>query len=194
MHWLLIFAAPFEEPEMFWIMIPIWISWFFAEFFNEKHGTSAGNAISNGIIPIIASIDWIRYLFRLLSDGTLSFTLEIFLKFVLSIAVFVYGVFVTIAGIKAKKIVLYIGRIRWVTYVLVIVTPIIYNVIKLDLQTLLAVILFFPIYLGIIEIFDRITPEPKNYQQEEQYPQQYPQNRYEQYPQNREYNTKFPPL
>lgn len=165
LHWLSIFAAPFEKPEMFWILIPIWINWFFTEFFQEKHGTSFGNAISNGVIPILASLDWARYLYRLLTEGIISFTLGIFMKFFLTLSVFVYGTFVIISGIKTHSIVFYIGKIRWVTYVLVMFTPIIYNVVKFDFYTLLAIIVFFPLYYWVIEIFDRITPEPKVYQQ-----------------------------
>ena len=165
LHWLSIFAAPVKEPEMFWIIIPIWINWFFTEFFMEKHGTTFGNAIGNGVIPILASLDWTRYLYRLLSDGIIYFTFGIFLKFLLTLCVFVYGIFVIIAGIKIKKIVFYIGRIRWVTYVLLMFTPIIYNVQKMNFYTILAIVLFFPLYYWVIEIFDRITPEPRVYTQ-----------------------------
>ena len=165
-YWLSILTAPFEEPEMFWIIIPIWINWFFTEFFQEKHGTSFGNAISNGVIPILASIDWGRYLHRLLVEGVISFTFGVFLKILLTIAVFSYGVFVIIAGIKIRRIVFYIGKIRWITYVLLMFTPVIYNVIKFDFYTLTAILLFFPLYYWIIEIFDRLTPEPRVYREE----------------------------
>mgnify|MGYP001577916525 CR=1 FL=1 len=148
---------------MFWIIIPIWINWFFTEFFMEKHGTSFGNAIGNGVMPILASIDWTRYLYRLFSDGVIRLTFGIFLKFLLSIIVFAYGVFVIVAGIRIKRIVFYIGRIRWITYVLVMVTPIIYNVIKFDFKTFFVMVFFFPLYYWIIGFFDRITPEPRVY-------------------------------
>ena len=166
LHWLSIFAAPVKEPEMFWIIIPIWVNWFFTEFFMEKHGTTFGNAIGNGVIPILASVDWVRYLYRLISEGSIHLTFGVFLKFSLSVAVFAYGVFVIFAGIKIERIVFYIGRIRWITYVLIMITPIIYNVIKFDLKTFTAIVLFFPVYWWVIEFFDRITPEPRVYQQE----------------------------
>lgn len=151
---------------MFWIIIPIWINWFFTEFFVEKYGTTLGNAVSNGAIPIIASVDWLRYTYRLFSERAISFTFVVFVKIFLSVAVLVYGIFVIIAGIKLKHIVFYIGRIRWITYVLVMVTPIIYNVIDFNFNTFFAIMLFFPLYWWVIEIFDRITPEPKLYQQD----------------------------
>jgi len=163
--WLGIFAAPFQQWEMVFILIPIWINWFFTEFFMEKYGTSYGNAISNGVMPILASLDWIRTLIRFLDDGIIKPSFGVYAKFALCAAVFMYGVFVIIAGIKIKRIVFFIGRVRWVTYVLLMFTPVIYNVLRLDWYMLLAIIVFFPLYYWIIEIFDRITPEPRVYRE-----------------------------
>ena len=164
LHWISIFAAPVKEPEMFWILIPIWINWFFTEFFQEKYGTSFGNAVSNGAIAILASVDWTRYMYRLIVDGIITrFSFGVFLKFFVSVSVFIYGVYVIVLGVRTNKLVYFIGKIRWVTYILVMFTPIVYNVIKIELNTILAIILFFPLYYWIIEIFDRITPEPKVY-------------------------------
>jgi len=166
LFWISIFKAPFKQPEMFWIIIPIWVNWFFTEFFVEKHGTTFGNAISNGVVPILASLDWTRYIYRLVSEGLIQLTFGTYLKFALAVFVFGYGVFVIVAGIKIKNIIFYIGRIRWITYVLLMITPIIYNVIKFNIRTLLAIVVFFPLYWIVIEIFDRITPEPRVYQEE----------------------------
>ena len=165
LHWLSIFSAPLKQPEMFWIIIPIWINWFFTEFFIEKYGTSFGNAIGNGVIPILASVDWTRYLYRLISEGFIKLTFGVFIKFLLSGVVFVYGIFVIIAGIRIQRIVFYVGRIRWITYVLLMITPIIYNVIKFNFKTFSVMVLFFPVYWWVIEFFDRITPEPRVYEE-----------------------------
>lgn len=149
---------------MWWIIVPVWTNWFFTEFFQEKRGTSFGNAISNGAIAIFASIDWTRYMYRLYTDGIIrSFTFGVFLKVIVSLGVFAYGLYVILLSIKTHKLVYFIGRIRWVTYLLVMFTPIVYNVIRMDFYTLLAIIVFFPLYYWFIEIFDRITPEPKTY-------------------------------
>ena len=153
---------------MFWIIIPIWINWFFAEFFQEKHGTSFGNAISNGAIAILASVDWARYLYRLIVDGTLGFSFSTFLKFFVAVLVFSYGVYIIIQGARSKEVVYFVGRIRWVTYVLVMFTPIVYlhNVktdIGLNFETIIAILIFFPLYYWIVEFFDKMTPEPDYY-------------------------------
>ena len=103
-------------------------------------------------------------MYRLYTEGIIqSLTFGIFLKIIVSLGVFAYGVYVIILSIKTHKLVYLIGRIRWVTYLLVMFTPIVYNVIRMDFYTLLAIIVFFPLYYWFIEIFDRITPEPKTY-------------------------------
>ena len=165
LYWLSIFAAPIKEPEMFWVIVPIWINWFLTEFYQEKYGTSFGNAVGNGAIAIFASVDWTRYIYRLYADGQIDLTFGVFLKFLMAMAVFVYGAFVIIAGIKIKRIVFFIGRVRWVTYILLMFTPIVYNVVRMDLRTLSVILVFFPLYYWTIEFFDRITPEPKIYRE-----------------------------
>ena len=165
LHWLSIFAAPIEEPEMFWIIIPIWVNWFFTEFYQEKKGTSFGNAVSNGAIAILASVDWARYMYRLYSEGIIKLSFGTFAKSVAVFGVLVYGMYVIRLGTKGDKRVHIIGKIRWVTYILLMLTPIIYNVFKFDFQTVFSMIFFFPLYYWVIEIFDTITPEPKIYRE-----------------------------
>jgi len=162
LHWLGIFAAPFEEPEMFWIIIPIWINWAITEFYQEKHGTDFGNAISNGAIALFASVDWARYLFRQMSNNLIHFTFNVFLKFFAAFAVLFYGCYVVYSGIKRNSVASFIGKIRWVTYLLLMFTPIVYGVKKMDVYTLFSIVIFFPLYWWVIEIFDRITPDKNN--------------------------------
>jgi len=162
-NWLYIFIAPINKPEMFWIIIPIWVSWFFAEFFQEKKGTSFGNAISNGVIPLFVGIDWTRYLTNLVASHSVTINYVIWVKFFLCAAVIIYGFSVIIFGIKAKGFVHFYGRIREVTYVLIMFSPIIYGVVYLNWKFILGIFLFFPIYYYIIEMIDRITPTPKIY-------------------------------
>ncbi len=166
LHWISILAAPLKEYEMLWIIVPIWINWFFTEFFVEKHGTTFGNAVTNGVIPILAALDWSRYLYRLLSEGFIMLTFGVVIKFLMVFATLAYGIFVIAAGIRIRQIVFFVGRIRWITYILLMVTPIIYGVIKFDWYTLLAIVVFFPLYWWVIEMFDRITPEPAVYRKE----------------------------
>ena len=50
--WFSLFAAPVYNLEMLWIIIPTYLNWIFADFFQEKKGTSLGNAISNAKVNL----------------------------------------------------------------------------------------------------------------------------------------------
>ncbi|RME78713.1 hypothetical protein D6774_00260 [Candidatus Woesearchaeota archaeon] len=164
--WLSLFAAPFASHDLIWIIIPVWLSWFFAEFFQEKKRTSFGNAISNGVVPFWVGFDWMRHLTGLLVSGA-AFTFDLFQKYFISLLVVAYGCMIIYFGIKGKSFIPLIGRIREVTYVLIMFMPIIYGIIDLDLNTLLAILLYFPVYYFIIELIDHYTPDPKIYELDE---------------------------
>jgi len=160
--WLFVYVAPFVAPftgkgiDALWIIIPVWLSWFFAEWFQEKKKTSFGNAISNGVVPLWAGIDWAR-------NTTLNyhgFTTLVFQKYFLAFLAIFYGCIIIYFGIKGKSFIPFVGRIREVTYFLVMFTPIVYDLIPLDLKTLLAIVLYFPIFYFAIEGIDHLFPDP----------------------------------
>lgn len=160
LDWLKIFIYPFLNPQLLWIVIPIWLSWFFAEFFQEKRGTSFGNAISNGIVPVYVSIDWFRYLTNSIIENNLSFSWDIFFKYFICVIAIVYGLVIIIYGIRGRDFIHYVGRIREVTYFLLMFTPIVYGVVDLTLRYIILIIILFPIYYFLIEFIDNITPDP----------------------------------
>jgi hypothetical protein len=43
---------------------------------------------------------------------------------------------------------------------MIVATPIFYGVISIDLITLAAILLFFPIFYGLAELIDRLLPAP----------------------------------
>ena len=62
-----------------------------AEFFQEKKGTSFGNAISNGAFPLWVAFDWSRYLTGQIVAGTISFSFMLFIKYFIALVSFSYG-------------------------------------------------------------------------------------------------------
>ncbi|MBI4983640.1 hypothetical protein HZC32_03275, partial [Candidatus Woesearchaeota archaeon] len=112
-----IFVTPFITLDMLWLLVPVWLGWFFAEFFQEKTGTSLGNAIANSAIILWGSVDCTRQTIRFITEGTLTNTFDIILRFILIAAIFAYGVVIVVLGWKGNKLIKYIGRIREVTYV-----------------------------------------------------------------------------
>lgn len=72
----------------------------------------------------------------------------------------IYGFGVLIEGVRGKDIAKYIGRIREINYFIICLTPIFYSFIPLNINTLLSIIIFFPIFYIIVEIIMRLTPSP----------------------------------
>lgn len=156
-----IFVIPFQNIDMLWLLVPVWIAWFFAEFYQEKIGTSMGNAITNAVVVLWASIDCTRQTVKLISEKIITSNIEIIRRFALIAAIFIYGFIIILFGIKGNKVIRKIGRVRIVTYVFVLFVPIFYNVIPFSLNHLIATLLFFPLFYGIIELIDKIIPDPK---------------------------------
>ena len=156
-----LFIVPFRNYDMLWLLVPVWVAWFFAEFYQEKAGTSLGNAITNAVVVLWGSIDCTRQTVNLILTKVITAPMEIFLRFSLITIVFAYGLIIVILGIKANKLVKYIGRVRVVTYVFAMFVPIFYNAIPFSWNHLIATIVFFPLFYYAIEILDRIIPDPK---------------------------------
>jgi hypothetical protein len=156
-----LFVIPFKNMDMLWLLVPIWISWFFSEFFQEKVGTSMGNAITNSVVILWGSIDCTRQTIALMAQGAFSSTLDIVLRFVLIALILAYGVMIVVFGIKGNKIIKYIGRVREVTYAFAMFVPVFYNAIPLTLNHVIGALLFFPLFYFAIELIDRYTPNPK---------------------------------
>ena len=152
---------------MLWIIVPIWGVWMFSEFFQEKKGTSFGNAISNGATMLFVGVDWARYIIRQLSASNLELGGKSITLMVVAAAVLIYGLAIILLGIKANRLVRVIGRVRETTYFMVMFSPVIYGVEDLSLRTVAVILAFFPVFYIIVEIFDRLMPTPNTFEEDE---------------------------
>ncbi|MBS3118230.1 hypothetical protein J4417_00945 [Candidatus Woesearchaeota archaeon] len=157
-------AAPFQSFDMLWIIVPVYLNWVFTEIYQEKHGTSLGNAISNGVVALWVGIDWARTSVNFFMDIKPTWS-ALLLKLLISLIMVAYGLVIIIWGIKAKKTTRLIGRIREVTYFTFIFTPIIYGAIGLDWMIFLTAIIFFPIFYFLVELLLRFVPNPTTYEE-----------------------------
>ena len=154
--WLGIFVSPFHNPAMFWILIPIYLNWIFTDFFQERKGTSLGNAITNGAVVLWVSIDWTRTLIGSLH----TFSWSIIVKFLLILLVFMYGLMITIEGIRGRDFVVRFGRCRETSYIMLMFTPVIYGVMEVTWETMMAIVLFFPLFYYSMEWIDvKLLPQ-----------------------------------
>jgi hypothetical protein len=165
--WIDIFIAPFRNLDMLWIIIPIYLNWFFAELFQEKKGTSFGNAISNGVVVLWVGIDWIRTLFKMVEADILAINSDFWLKIGIAACSLFYGLTVIIWGNQVKKVIHYIGRIRVITYILLMFTPLFYEPELFTTSTYIAILVFAPLFYFIVYLIDWAIPDPKVYAEDE---------------------------
>jgi hypothetical protein len=161
MTWLSIFGAPFLETEMLWTIIPIYLSWIFTDLFQEKKHTSFGNAISNGVVVLWVGVDWIRYIVRMMNEAVLSVSVETVAKFILAGATSLYGAIIIIFGIQARDFIHRYGRIRVTSYLLIMFSPLVYGVIPLSFEYVLAIFIFFPLFYVVVSLLAKIIPDSK---------------------------------
>lgn len=150
-----ILAAPLKNPDMLWIIIPIYLNWIFTDYFQERKGTDFGNAITNGVIQLWVGIDWIRQAIKTIEFNALFIT-----KTIICIISMTWGLLIMVESARAKPIAHYIGRVREISYFMIVATPIFYGVIAPDMITIATILLFFPIFYGVGEAFDRLLPAP----------------------------------
>jgi hypothetical protein len=166
--WISMFIAPTKNFETLWILIPIYLNWIFTEIYQEKRITSFGNAISNGVVVLWVGIDWMRYLVRAYEQTNVNTGFVFYSKIIISTMVLIYGLIIIIYGIKMRKFIHFIGRIREISYVLIMFTPIIYGVIEFNWYNIFTILLFFPIFYLIIEYINYKSPDPKTYEVDEE--------------------------
>jgi len=159
-RWWSLIVAPIYKPEMLWIIVPIYLNWLISEYFQEKEGTGLGNAVSNGFTLLWVALDWTREVYITHVGKRLAW-IPIFTKVGLSALAGIYGLIIMIYSIKGEEIAHAIGRKREVTYVLLCITPIIYDAVLLDTYLILSMFVFFPIFYFAVGILMKILPNPE---------------------------------
>ena len=153
---------PLKDLEVLWILIPVWINFLFTEFFQEREGTSLGNAVTNGAIMLWVGIDWIRFLVR----NYKGFSGLLALKILLCVLCILGGFLIIYEGIKGKAVIRRIARVREVTYVMLVLSPLIYGLIDPNLKYLLSIIIFAPLFYFFFELLDlKILPGADTYKE-----------------------------
>jgi low temperature requirement protein LtrA len=149
---------PLKNPELLWLIVPVWLNWILTEYFQERRGTSFGNAIANGFVMFWVGLDFSRTIVNNFAQKGFS---AISLTHVgMTAIILTYGSLIMFEAIKGRKIAHLIGRIREVTYFSTIAIGVIYNAVVLDVHTIISMAAFFPIFYITTEIFLRLMPTP----------------------------------
>lgn len=152
-----LFLTPFQNLEVLWILVPVYLGLLVAELYQEKKGTSMGNAMSNSIIVLWGGVDFLRITINSLDK----FDLHFFSKLLISAIILVYGITILIIGFKAKEVIRYIGRIREVCYCIIIFAPLYYANVQLSWSYLFGAVFYFPLFYLAVHIIDKFVPDPQ---------------------------------
>ena len=133
-------------------LIPIYLAWFISDYYQERRGTDLGNAMSNGFMGLWVGMDWLRTSYAVYIK-TQSFSF-LFLKGIFAFGMLFYALFIMGEAARGKDIARYVGRIREVSSFAIMFAPMIYEIVELDVLTIVAAILFFPVIYGIAELID----------------------------------------
>jgi len=153
--WFKIIVNTFINIHIIWITLPLYLVWFTTEIFQEKKETSYGNAATNGVITAYVGLDWIRQMIM----RNVAFSLE---KLFIAIITISYGIFVTFEAIKKKPVAKYLGRIKYVNYFQIMFTVLVYSEytgIAFNLDSMLAILIGFPIIWLITKLLDKYLPD-----------------------------------
>ncbi len=140
-------------------MIPIYFTWVVTDIYQEKKGTSLGNAVTNGAIVLWVAIDWARYLIRTAQNPNFYFWSGI----ALSMIMLMYGALIIYLGIKTHGLTKHIGRIREISYIMIMFSPIIYGAVILSWKVFLTILVGLPIFYFAFEYLFNLIPDPKTY-------------------------------
>ncbi len=149
-----------KDFNMAFAIIPIYLGWFISDYYQERKGTSFGNAIANGFMGLWVGIDWVRNSYNLYISSEAASVGFLIVKVLIAFGMLAYAFIVMRAAARGQKIVHYIGRIREIAYFAIVFTPIVYEVVPLDGLTLAAAVLFFPVVYGLAEFVDYYVLPP----------------------------------
>jgi len=154
-----ILIAVRKDYLMAYALVPIYVNWLATDYFQERRITSLGNAATNGFMGLWVGIDWLRTT-QLRYSANPNITL-LFGKILISLLFLGYAIFVIRESLEGRRIAHVIGRVREVSYLAIVVTPIMYGVVPFNTTTLIAILLCFPLFYGFIEFLEYfILPAP----------------------------------
>jgi len=149
-----------KNATMAFALIPLYLNWISTDYFQERRRTSYGNAVTNGFMGIWVGLEWIRTSY--VAYQTTPDTTLLIGKLIISALILIYAAFIIKESVAGRKIAHIIGRVREISFFAILITPLIYDVVPLDILTILAIILLLPMFYGVVEFIEyTVLPAPK---------------------------------
>ncbi len=153
-----ILAAPATHLMTIYSLGPIYLNWITSEYFREEIHPEIKEAAKNGFTGIWVAGDWVRATYGRYYDSPNP--LAFVVKLVLSALLFIYGVVLVTKAFKEEKIVMLIGRVREISYIAIMITPLVYGAVPVDWITLTAMLVFYPVFYALVELILFAVPIP----------------------------------
>lgn len=152
-------TAIFKDFSLAYALIPIYMNWIASDYFQERRRTTLGNAATNGFAGFWVCIVWVREAY--IKVGITDEALPFFAKLFMASIMFIYAFLIVHAAATGKRIAHIIGKVRSISYFAIMMTPIVFEVIPLNLLTVGTIIVFYPLFFGIIEFLEYyLLPTP----------------------------------
>ncbi len=144
-----ILSAPFNDFEIFWILMPAYATWLGAEYFSKEQ-KSFGDVFISGFLAFWTGSNWFRHI-----------GLSLNAKFALAVAITLYGVLIIIESFLGKSFIKAISGIQYVAFFIIILTPYVYDLIELEAGMLLSVATLLPFMIIIPFIIRKFINVPE---------------------------------
>ena len=147
-------AEAFSQSDFLWIIVPIFFIGIITDKYQEEFGTSIGNAISNGALIIFTGFSWLQIITSRF-DFPPSITLS---QSIFALLIIVYGFVIIASGFNTGRFAQVYGRIRVVTFMLIVFTMMVYVPLLYNFITIVLYVLLFPFYYAFITELIKILP------------------------------------
>ena len=157
-----IFASPFKDKSVIWILAPIVLIWFILEIYFDEHKKEKlgwNTALSNGISLFWISASMMRYI---CTKSSIHFTWS---KFAVVLLTFSYGVFITYVSFEHKfpaRITFNLAAptpIYFLSFIAVVWT---YGSLELTKWVLIDLVFIYGVLTLSVYLGKKLLPEAKN--------------------------------
>ncbi len=158
-----IILSPMNNPELLWVLIPAYINWILRDLFFEKDN-SASNVFMNGSTSIWTGVIWLKYLSEntelanFLLDYSIVLPFSIQLKTIISFSLICFGIFLMWTALSDNEFFMHFGRERVISFLIIIFSPIVYDIIQFDFLFAVSSLVFFTCTTFVLFILSKIIP------------------------------------
>lgn len=144
-----IIASPLSDLNIFWTLVPIYVTLIAAEYFSRGQ-TDYQDAFMSGFLAVWTGVNWYQEI------GFAHST-----RFYITAAVVLLGAIVTIESMLGKRLIKTLAKSQYIALTIIILTPYIYNLIEPTYTVLISAVVLFLIIAILPFILRKVLPIPE---------------------------------